>query len=70
MLTAGVTTVLTVTVIVFDVSGLPAIPGMLEVMIHRICWPFVREEVVNVLVLVPAFTPFTCHWKVGVLPPL
>jgi hypothetical protein len=42
----------------------------LEVIITLTWSPFARLVVVNVGELGPAFVPFTCHWYVGVLPPL
>jgi hypothetical protein len=30
--------------------------------------PLASDEVVNVLLLVPVFTPFTCHWYTGDVP--
>ena len=42
------------------------------------CWvittftlsPLAKVDAVNTLLFVPAFTPFTIHWYVGVVPPL
>src|SRR5436190_1764664 len=42
----------------------------LDVMITHTWSLFASEPDVNVAELVPAFTPFTCHWYVGVVPPL
>ena len=34
----------------------------LDVIIQVTTSPFAKEDVVNVVPPVPAFTPFTCHW--------
>src|SRR5438034_698321 len=42
----------------------------LDVMI-TVTWSLLASELdVNVGEFVPSFTPFTCHWYVGVVPPL
>ena len=51
-------------------AGFPVTPGRFEVMIHDTVWPFVSEAVVKFGLFVPTFVPFTCHWYVGVDPPL
>ena len=52
----------TVIVIPELVAGFPVVQRVaLEVNITVTTWPFVRPELVNVLVPVPAFDPFTCH---------
>lgn len=33
-----------------------------EVIRHVTVWPFVKVVVVYVLLFVPTFKPFTCHW--------
>lgn len=42
----------------------------LEVKIHVTMSPLAKDDDVYVAPPVPAFTPFTCHWYVGVAPPL
>jgi hypothetical protein len=42
----------------------------LEVIITLTWSPLVSVLEVKVAELVPAFTPFTCHWYTGVVPPL
>jgi hypothetical protein len=39
-------------------------------MIQRTTDPVANVDEVKVLLLVPAFTPFTCHWYEGAVPPL
>ena len=52
----------TVIVIPVLVAGFPVAQGVpLEVNITVTTWSFVRLEVVNRLLFVPAFAPFTCH---------
>ena len=52
------------------VAGLPVAQGVaLEVTITATTSLFKRLLVVKVELLVPAFTPFTVHWKLGELPP-
>ena len=52
----------TVIVMPVLVAGLLVAQGVaFEVNITVTTWPFVRPEVVNVFVPVPAFTPFICH---------
>ena len=53
---------LTVMVIVFDVAGFPVGQVALEVRIHLTTSVFARVVLVNVVLLDPEFTPFTCHW--------
>ena len=53
---------LTVIVSRLLVAGLPAVQVALEVRMAFTTSPLVKPEVVNVLLLVPAFMPFTCHW--------
>jgi hypothetical protein len=60
---------LTVIVILLDVAGLPVIQAAFEVIIQVTISPFKGVYVKDVL-LVPASTPFTFHWYVGVIPPL
>jgi hypothetical protein len=52
----------------FTVMVMPALVAVvglaqvaLEVSIQVTTWPLVNVVVVNVALLVPAFTPFTCH---------
>ena len=53
---------LTVIVIPALVAGFPVAHGVaFDVKITVTICPFVRAEVVNVELLVPAFTPLTCH---------
>ena len=61
METDGVTLVLTVIVmpVLMYVAGFTQVE--FDVNIHLTTCPFVSEEVVNKLELVPAFTPLTCH---------
>ena len=51
----------TVMVMVFDVAGLPVAQVALDVNTQVTVFPFVKVVVVNVVELVPAFTPFTFH---------
>ena len=59
----GVTGVagLTVIGILLLVAVVGVAQGAFEVNITLIISPFTRDEVVKVALLVPAFTPFTCH---------
>jgi len=66
----GVTGATTVVVIAFDVAGLPITPLRLDVIIHVTTAPDGSEVAVYVGLFVPTFAPFTCHWYVGVVPPL
>jgi hypothetical protein len=51
-------------------AGLPVAHGVaLELTITATTSLFKRPLVVNVELLVPAFTPLTFHWKLGELPP-
>jgi hypothetical protein len=68
METEAATEGLTVIVIRLDVSGLPVMHVAFEVIIHRMTFPF-AGTVVNDGLLVPEFTPFTCHRYVGEDPP-
>ena len=65
----GVTKLETVMVIAFDVAGLPTAIGSFEVILHVTVELLAKVVVVKVALFVPAFTPFTCHWYVGVVPP-
>ena len=49
------------------VAGLAQVA--LDVRIQVTICPFVNVVEVNVVPPAPAFTPFTCHWYVGVVPP-
>jgi hypothetical protein len=51
----------TVMVMPVLVAGLPVAQVALDVKITVTTCPLVSAEVVKVLLLVPAFTPFTCH---------
>lgn len=44
--------------------------GEFEVIMHCTTLPLVSTEEVNTALLFPVFTPFTCHWYEGELPPL
>ena len=48
-------------VMVLDVAGEPVPQFTLEVNIHFTWSPVVSDEVVNVVLLLPTFVPFTCH---------
>ena len=61
MLTDGVTEGATEIVIAFEVAGLAVTPAKFEVITHVTTCPAVNEDVVNVALLVPTFTPFTFH---------
>ena len=61
---------LTVIVIFQLVAGLPVAQIALEVKTTVTISPFVSAEFVYVALLVPVFTPFTCHWYAGDEPPL
>jgi hypothetical protein len=42
-----------------------------ELVSNILTWsPLFKAVVVNVLLFVPALTPFTCHWKKGDVPSL
>ena len=60
----------TVIIICPDVAGDPVTQLALDVMIHSITSPLVNDVLEKAEELVPAFTPFILHWKVGVAPPL
>ena len=62
MATAGVAAALMVIVTAFDVAGLPVTPERFDVITHETTWPFVSDELLYVLELVPTFAPFTFHW--------
>jgi hypothetical protein len=51
---------LTVIVMTFEVAGLPVAQVALDVRIH-FTWSLLTGVYVKLLLLVPAFTPFTCH---------
>ena len=46
----------------FDVTDATVGHWAFEVITQRTTEPFVKVVDVNVLLFVPAFTPFTCHW--------
>lgn len=52
----------TVIVIVFDVAGEPVAQVAFDVMMTLTMSPLFNVVVVNVVLFVPAFAPFTCHW--------
>ena len=58
-------TVFTTIVMALDVAGEPATQAALDVNIQVTTSPLLRLEVVYVALLVPAFTPLTCHWYEG-----
>jgi hypothetical protein len=60
----------TVMVILFEVAVVVVTQVLLEVNTQLTTSPLFKPEVVKVLLLVPAFTPFTLHWKAGAEPPL
>ena len=62
MLTAGVTNVFTVIVMVFDVTVAAEGQVALLVISQVTVCPFVKVVVVNVVPPDPALTPFTFHW--------
>ena len=52
------------------VAGLPLTQAAFEVMTTVTVFPFVKVVVHKLSLVAPGwFTPFTCHWKVGVVPP-
>jgi hypothetical protein len=61
MLSAGVTTGLTVTPILFEVELFGEAQTELDVTTHITVSPLFNAEVLNVAAFVPAFTPFTFH---------
>ena len=61
MLTLAATFGLTVMVTVFEVAGDPVTHAALDVITHFITSPLAREVEVNVVLLVPVFTPFIFH---------
>ena len=69
MATAGVRLALITMVIPLDVAVVGLAHVKLEVITQVTICPLVKVVVVNVGLLVPAFTPFTFHWYVGVIPP-
>ena len=69
MVMVGVT-LATVIVIAFEVAVAGEAHDELEVITQVTTAPLVSVVLVNVALLVPAFTPFTFHWYDGVLPPL
>src|SRR5450756_2753176 len=69
MLTDGVTLpTVTVTSLLVAVAG--DAQGSLLVITTFTLSPLAKVDEVNTLLFVPAFTPFTIHWYVGVVPPL
>ena len=63
----GFTSIVTVLL----VAGFPVAQGVaLEVITTETTSLSFNAEVVNVLLLAPAFVPFTFHWYVGLVPPL
>ena len=62
METDGVTTALTVMVIPFEVAVAGLAQERLDVITQLTTCPLVNVVVVNVVLLVPEFTPFTIHW--------
>jgi hypothetical protein len=62
ILTLAVTFVFTIIVIAFDVAGLPVTQFALDVITHVITFPFNKEEVVYVVLLVPTFVDPFFHW--------
>ena len=62
ILTDGVTTVFIVIVMPLDVAVAGLAQAALEVITQVTTCPLVRDEVVNVALLVPAFVPSTFHW--------
>jgi hypothetical protein len=52
--------VFTVMVTIFEVAGLPVVQVALDVRIH-FTWSLLTGVYVKLALLVPAFTPFTCH---------
>ena len=69
ILTKGVISAFTVIVIWLLVTEADDGHVTLEVMITVTLSVFTSDELVNVGLFVPAFTPFTCHWYEGVAPP-
>jgi hypothetical protein len=61
IVTEGVTTGFTVIVIPFDVADTGLAQVAVDVITQVTTWPLVNVVVVKVALLVPAFTPFTCH---------
>ena len=61
---------LTVMVIAFEVAGFPVGQVAFEVRMHLTTSLFASVVIVNAELLLPEFTPFTCHWYEGLLPPL
>jgi hypothetical protein len=61
ILTDGVTVLVTVIVILLDVAVVVLKHVALLVNIQLTIWPFVKVDVVNNELLVPALTPFTLH---------
>ena len=68
ILTEGVSSAFTVIVIWVLVTEAGDGHVALDVMITVTLSVFTSVELVNVGPPVPAFTPFTCHWYVGVAP--
>ena len=60
--TAGVTDAVNEAVMPLLVAVVGLAQARLLVMTQVTTWPAVRAEVLNVLLLVPAFTPLIFHW--------
>ena len=60
MLTVGVTVGFTVTVMAFEVAGLPVTPPRFEVITQVTVCPLIRLDVIKVAP-VPTLLPFTSH---------
>ena len=60
--TAGVTAAVNEAVMPLLVAVVGLAQARLLVMTQVTTWPAVRAEVLNVLLLVPAFTPLIFHW--------
>ena len=71
ILTLAVNVGLTVILMLFDVAGEPVKHGVALLVKTTVTAALLfNAVVVNVALLVPAFTPFTFHWYAGVVPPL
>jgi hypothetical protein len=58
----GVTLAVMLIVIALDVAVVGLAHAAFDVITQVTTCPLVNEEVVNVALFVPAFTPFTFHW--------
>ena len=68
--TEGTTVGVMATTIVLEVSVVGEAQGSFDVRITLMVSLLLKVEELKLGELLPAFTPFTCHWYAGVVPPL